>query len=121
MYKQKGLTLISWIVILVFVLFQVVAAMRIAPEYIADASIKSMLERLTTDIEATGLTNKKLRSLLEKRLSIINIYSIHSEDIKIIKGRGEQVITIDYEPRGTLIGNLDYIIKFHHQAKVTSR
>ncbi|HHO59621.1 MAG TPA: DUF4845 domain-containing protein [Thiotrichales bacterium] len=120
MHKQKGMTLISWVVILVFILFQVVMAMKIVPVYMADTSVKSVLERLTTDIDAKGLTNKKLKTLIEKRLRINNVYEIEPEDIKITKGRGEQHITIDYEPRGNLMGNLDYIIKFHHEATVVS-
>jgi len=120
MHKQKGLTLISWIVVLVYILFQAVIAMKIIPEYITDRSIKSVLETMKTDPDAKGLTNKRLQILIEKRLNMNNIYSIKPEDIKIKSGRDMQVITIDYDPRGTLIGNLDYIITFHYQAKISS-
>lgn len=120
MHKQKGLTLISWIVVLVYILFQVVIAMRIIPEYITDRSVKSILKTIKTDPDAKGLTNQKLLLLVDKRLDMNNIYSIKPGDIKVKSGRDTQVITIDYVPRGTLIGNLDYIINFHYQVKIVS-
>ncbi len=120
MHKQKGLTLISWIVVLVYILFQVVIAMRVIPEYITDRSVKSMLERMKTDPDAKRLTNQQLQSLVEKRLDMNGIYSIKLGDIKVKNGRDMQIITINYVPRGKLIGNLDYIINFHYQAKIVS-
>lgn len=120
MHKQKGLTLISILIILVFVLSQVVVAMKIVPEYISDSSVKSVLGQLKTDIEAKGLTSKKLKILVIKRLRINNVYNVKPDNIKVTRGKGELKVTIDYEPRGTLFGNLDYIIKFHHEVVVPS-
>ena len=41
--KQRGLTLISWLVIIIFLLFQAVIAMKVVPVYMADAGVKSIL------------------------------------------------------------------------------
>ena len=116
--NQRGLTLISWIVIIVFLLFQGVIAMNVLPVYMTDASVKNILEKLPDDSVAKEKTPSELKTLILKRLSMNSIYTVKPEYIKVKKGRGENIVTIEYEPRGKLIGNLEYIVNFKHEARV---
>lgn len=118
MGKQQGLTLISWVIVLVFLLFQGVIAMKIIPVYLTDSSVSSIMEGLSTDVEARGLTTSRLKVLVAKRLRVNSVYSIKPESIVVKKGRDDNIVTIDYEPRGTLFKNLEYIVSFHHEARV---
>jgi len=119
--KQGGLTLISWIVIIVFLLFQGVIAMNVIPVYMTDATVTSILDELPDDAGAQRASTKELKKLIEKRFSINNVYSIKTSDIKIKKGRGEKIVLLHYEPRGKLIGSLDYIVTFDHEVRVLTR
>ena len=119
--KQKGLTLISWIVILVFLLFQGVIAMNVLPVYMTDSTIKKMMSSLPTDANLRGMQPSQLKNLVAKRLSINSVYTVKPEHISVKKGRGAHLIVIEYEPRGKLIGNLDYIVSFRHEAKIEIR
>jgi hypothetical protein len=119
--QQQGLTMISWIVVIVFLLFQGVIAMNVIPVYMTDSSVKSIMEELPNDANARDKPPNQLKALVAKRLSINSIYSIKPENIKVVKGRGENIVTIEYEPRGKLIGNLDYIVSFKHEAKIPAR
>ena len=118
MGKQHGLTLISWVIVLVFLLFQGIIAMKIIPVYLTDSSVTNIMEGLKTDVEARGLTTKKLKNLVAKRLRVNSVYSIKPDDIVVKKGRDENIVTIDYEPRGVLFKNLEYIVSFHHEARI---
>ncbi len=118
--KQKGLTLISWIIILVFLLFQAVIAMNVIPVYLTDSNITKIMKALPHDSNAKGLTPYHLKNLVAKRLNINSIYSVKAEHITIQSGRGEHLVIIEYEPRGKLIGNLDFIVSFRHEAKVSA-
>jgi hypothetical protein len=118
MKRQQGLTVISWIVIIAFLGFQGVLALNIIPVYINDASVKSMMSGLETDESVRGMDARKLNQIIIKRLKINNIYSIKKDNITIKKTKNDYQVNIDYEPRGTLIGNLDYIVTFKHQANI---
>ena len=118
--KQRGMTMISTLVIIVFLLFQGVMALNIIPVYLTDSSVKDLVAALPDDHNAQGLTPKKLRELLIKRFRINNIYDI-DDAIVVKKGRGENIVTIEYEPRGKLIANLDFIVTFSHEARVPAR
>ncbi len=119
--KQGGLTFLSWIIVLVFLLFQGVIAMNVLPVYITNSSVKKIMEVLPSDSKARGLTTRDLKVLLAKRLSINSIYDVTAEHITVKKKRDYNNVTIEYEPRGKLIGNLDYIVSFKHEAKVSTK
>jgi hypothetical protein len=118
MKRQQGLTVISWIVIIAFLGFQGVLALNVIPVYINDASIKSMLSSMEKDQTIRGKDARNLNDIIIKRLKINNIYSVKKDNITIKKTKSNYQINIDYEPRGTLVGNLDYIITFHHEAEI---
>ena len=119
--NQRGLTMISWLVVIVFLMFQGVIAMNVLPVYLTDQSVKTLMEALPNDAMARESSPKELKVLISKRLSMNSVYSIKPEFIKVKKGKGENIATIQYEPRGKLIGNLEYIVSFNHEAKVPTR
>jgi hypothetical protein len=118
--RQRGMSLISWIIVIAFLLFQGIMAMKIIPVYINDASVSSIMKELPDDSTLSHASSKKIRETIEKRLKINNIYDIGRSDIVIRRARGGYTVTLDYEPRGTLFGNLDYIISFNHEVTITS-
>ena len=121
MKKQKGLTLISWLAIIAVVLFNAIIAMNVVPVYLNDHSVKSLMEALETDSSVRGATPKKIKDTITKRLRVNNVYSVTKDNIVIKISKNDYVITIVYEPRGRLIGSLDYIITFKHEARVAAR
>jgi hypothetical protein len=121
MKKQKGLTLISWLAIIAVVLFNAIIALNVVPVYLNDHSVKTLMQGLETDSTVRGATPKKLKEIITKRLRINNIYSVNKDHITIKKYKNDYVITIEYEPRGRLVGSLDYIVSFKHEARVPLR
>jgi hypothetical protein len=121
MKKQKGLTLISWLAIIAVVLFNAIIAMNVVPVFLNDHSVKSMMEGLETDTSLRGATPKKIKETITKRLRVNNVYSVSKDNINIKLEKTHYLITIEYEPRGKLVGSLDYIVSFKHQARVLAR
>jgi hypothetical protein len=121
MKKQKGLTLISWLAIIAVVLFNAIIAMNVVPVYLHDHSVKTLMQNLETDSAVQGATPKKIKEIITKRLRINNIYSINKDHIAIKKTKSGYLVTIEYEPRGRLVGNLDYIVSFKHEATLPVR
>jgi len=119
--NQQGLTMISTVVVIIFLLFQAVIAMNVIPVYMTDSSVKKIMEELPNDKVAKNASSKKLKAIVAKRLSINSIYTIKPDNITVKKGRGENIVTIDYEPRGKLIGSLEYIVHFEHEARIETR
>lgn len=121
MKKQKGLTLISWLAIIGLLLFNAIIAMNVVPVYINDHSVKSLMQNLENDASLRGATPKKIKDIIAKRLRVNNVYSISKDNIKLLKSKEGYVVSIEYEPRGRLIGSLDYIVSFSHEAIIPTK
>ena len=104
MKKQKGLTLISWLGILAIVLFNGIIALNVVPVYINDHSVKTLMQNLEMDSSLRGATPKKIKDTITKRLRVNNVYSINNDHISLTKSKNDYIVTIEYEPRGKLIG-----------------
>ena len=120
--KQRGVTLLSWIIIIMFILFQAIMAMNVLPAYMTDSTVKTIIEKLPEDQAVKNKTAKEVRAIILKRFRINSIYGLEGKNVvKVKKGRDGVIVKVKYEPRGTLIGNLEYIISFEHEAIISSR
>ena len=84
---------------------------------------REFLKKIRTIQESSdkiGVTDFPVNTVKPKKDNINSIYSVTAEHITIQSGRGSHIVIIEYEPRGKLIGNLDYIISFRHEAKVSA-
>lgn len=113
--------MLSMIVIIIFLLFQVVIAMNVIPVYITDQNVKKIMQELPNDPNSRGLSPRELKIQIAKKLRMNSVNGIKTDNIAIKAGRGVNIVSIDYEPRGKLIGNLDFIVSFSHEAEVASR
>jgi hypothetical protein len=119
--RQRGMTMLSWAVVIAFLLFQGIMAMKIVPVYLSDSSVSTIMKNLSDDASLKEASSAKIREVITKRLKINNIYNITKDDIKIQRAQGGYLVTIEYEPRGKLVGNLEFIISFKHEALIASR
>jgi len=121
-HRQQGMTMVSWLVVIAFLLFQGIIALNIVPVYLTNSSVGNIFENLRSDAEVRGKTPVDIQKIIMKRLKVNNIYQgIDKKQIKIKKAKGYYEVVLEYEPRGTLIGNLEYIVAFKHEAKIPLR
>jgi len=118
MNKQKGMTAIGMVIMVAIVGFNVLVAINVAPTYFTDSNIASLWKSLETDQTLIGQSSKRIRKIVIKRLKVNNVYGIKKEDVVIKKVKGFYIVTLEYEPRGKIVGSLDYIMTFKHEARV---
>ena len=118
MNKQKGMTMIGWIILIAIIGFNGLVAINVAPTYFTDSNVTSLWANLETDSTLEGLSVKKLRKAVIKRLKVNNVYDVSLDDIEITKEKEFYLVELEYEPRGKIIGSLDYIMTFSHEARI---
>jgi hypothetical protein len=118
--QQRGMTMISWLIILSAIGFTAYIMLKIIPMYISGFNSYSSLESMTKE---RGLTNKSLseiRDMLWRRLDINMVSDITKNDIYVSKGKGQINIEIDYEVREKVLGNLDVVAHFNKTVSVST-
>ncbi len=121
--KQAGLTMISWVVILGLVGVQAVLALRIIPVYLNYSSVRTVMNELPQAPEVRNASVKTLDELFRKRLKINNLYELarDKEAFQFKKTAGGYTLVANYEERGPIVGNLEFVATFKHQVEIRTR
>ncbi len=120
--KQQGITLMSFLVVLVVAGFFALMAMKLFPMYNEFFSVKSVMGELAKQPNSASMTPAQVQADLDRRFNISYIESVDlKKHVKIIRGSGgrSSQLNIAYEVRKPLLGNLDVVGKFEHSVDLS--
>jgi hypothetical protein len=109
--RQRGLTLVGFLIILALVLFVAYLGMKIVPIYLNHYSVVSSMKSLAEEPGADTMSEARLRDLLSRKFETSYVDHVSPRDIRIERGRSLRIIA-EYEVREDLIGNLDVLVSF---------
>jgi hypothetical protein len=113
MRKQRGVTMIGWIFLLIPVAVVLYAGIRIGPEYLNYYKVVTAMKETAKQLEANeALTPQSIRSSLEKRFDTGYIDEPNVKDIVISKIDGGWEMKAEYETMVPLFGNLYLLADF---------
>ena len=119
--KQRGMTMLGFLMVLCLGIFFAYCAMKIVPMYIEFYSVKQALKGLADDKELAGASKEEVRTRYLKRLEMSYADHVKKMDaLKFESGDGGLKLIVDYERREPLFANLDVVGKFHTE-KVMAR
>lgn len=110
--KQKGLSGISIMAILVVVAFGAIIFLKIMPIYFDSFKVGDVVSSLK---EVRGLGDKgisEIRKMVLKRLDVNMVTDVVKEDIIVEKSKNTVFIDVEYEVRKVMFGNLDIVVRF---------
>ena len=110
--KQGGLTFISLLVILAIGVFFTLLGIKMVPTYLENFAIKEVLANVEQDRHSRDMSGVKLKDNLMKRFKINGVYDFPRDRIKIEKVKGGRRITVDYEVRKPVAGNVYVVMSF---------
>lgn len=112
--KQRGMSMLGFLMVLCLVIFFAFCAMKIVPMYIEFYSVKQALKGLAGDQGLAGATKEKIREMYLRRLEMSYADHVKKMDaLRFESGDGGVKMVVDYERRETLMANLDVVGKFH--------
>ena len=112
--KQRGMTMLGFLMVLCLGIFFAYCAMKIVPMYIEYYSVKEALKGLSNDAELAGASKDKIRERYMRRLDMSYAENVKKMDaMKFESTDGGLKMIVDYERREPLFANLDVVGKFH--------
>ncbi len=115
--REAGLSLISWLIVIVVVGLIVFAAFRVVPAYIESARIGSALASIKQDARTKSVG--ELRTELSNQLMIDSLGNLDVNQFKFTRNGERLTISIDKPIEKSWIGNLGFVIHSHHSITVT--
>ncbi|MFP7723758.1 DUF4845 domain-containing protein [Lysobacter sp. A3-1-A15] len=110
---QRGMTLISFIIVLAVVGVFVYMGMKLIPMYSEYYAVKRALASLKADPGAANASPALVRDLFFRKLYVSYADNVKREHLKVERRDAGYQLTVDYEIRKPLIYNLDIVGKFH--------
>lgn len=121
MQKQRGMTLIGWVLVLGLIAFFATLAIRIVPMYQEYYGVIKIMESMRNELKQNNLTKNQVELLLERKFDTGYISSVKKENMEILRGKNSAYITkiiLDYEVRKHFMAQIDLIGHFHKEIDV---
>ncbi len=111
-HRQRGVSKIGLLMLLVFITGFLTAGLKVAPLYVDHNLITGICQELIENGEAANMTVSDVRNRVANSLRINNVTGFELSNIGLRRGNGVPIITVAYERRVELIANLDVVAKF---------
>jgi hypothetical protein len=96
--RQRGVTAIGWLILLIPFAVIIYAGIRLAPVYLNYMSVARSMSALTDEYRTGGATPDAIRSSLQKRFDVESVDYPAVKDINITRvGQGWQVEAAYYD------------------------
>ena len=116
-HKQRGLTLIGFVLMLVALVFVAYVGMKTIPIYINYYSVVRAMDGMADTPGYKRKTPLQIRDGLKDRLYVSYMDDLKDKDIKITRSNGVN-LRVAYEVREPILGNLDIIVSFDRSVKL---
>lgn len=110
--KQQGMTAISFIILLMIFGFIGMIAVKLFPVYLEHFKVSSALKGMANDQRAKDASDDEIKETIMKKLQIDDVDSLSKDDIEVSSTRDGRTVTIEYESRINILGNVDAVVKF---------
>ena len=110
--RQRGITAIGWLVLLIPFAIVVYAGIRLAPVYLNYMKVSRSLNDLTSEFQTGGATPDTIRNALSKHFEIDEVDYPKLKDISISRdGRGWEVEAA-YDDQAPLFAHITLEVEF---------
>lgn len=117
--RQRGLTAMGGLLVLVLIVAGITLTLKLAPHYIDYYTMQSVLDGLPAE-EMRSVSRTGLQDMLEKRFKINNLRDFKIRDIiSLERSREGTVLQLRYERREHLFFNIDVVITFEKRYEYT--
>lgn len=119
--KQRGISLMGWLVILILAGFFASIAFKVLPHYMDNRA----LDKVISSVDREAATGLRIRSVgefynhVEKNMQINNIRDLKAADIMEIRAEGADFyVHLEYEVREKILKNIDLVVSFDKEYRV---
>lgn len=117
--SQKGLSVLSWLVVLAVVAFFASTAFKILPHYLDYMSMEKMITSVETDKALEIRSVGEFYAHVAKGMQVNSIRDLDlKEALKVKVENNEFLAHLKYEKREPLIENLDLVVHFDKEFRV---
>lgn len=112
--KQRGITLVSFVLVMVVIGFFVYMGMVLGPAYSEYYGVVKSMKDLANQPESDKMDLSRLQINLQKYFDVGYVDSVEGKNLKLLRNKDKNEIDMNYEVRKPFIYNIDFILKFDY-------
>jgi Tfp pilus assembly major pilin PilA len=118
--RQRGMTLIGWLIVLGLIAFFSLLAIRLVPVYLDNYKVRGTLASLKEEPYITQKAPEEIRRLIERRLDINMVETVQAKDFKIERKDGRTAVYTEYEVQRPFLGNVSLLVRFNNRVEMVA-
>ena len=114
-HRERGITFLGWVVLLLPVALVVYAAIRLTPVYLEYMKIARTLEQVAEEFKGDTLEARNIRLAIERRFDIESVTVLNARDaadVKIQKDGAGYTVQAAYTDSAPFISNISLLVEF---------
>jgi hypothetical protein len=120
--KQKGMSVLGWLLILAIVAFLASTAFKIIPHYLDFFSLEKIISSVETEKALEIRTIPDFYSHVSKGMQVNGIRDLDLDKaLKVTLENNEFQAHLQYEKREPLVENLDLVVRFDKEFRVRAQ
>jgi hypothetical protein len=114
MRKQRGVTAIGWVFLLIPMALTLYAGIRVGPVYLNYWRVVDAMEKTASEFKGEETINPtQVKNSLAKRFDIGYVEGMTEKDIDVHKGDQGWQMTTEYEGVAPLFSNVNIVVAFN--------
>lgn len=117
-HRERGVTFLGWVVILLPVALVLYAGIRLTPIYLEYMKVAKTLEQVSEEFKGEVIEPRALRVAIERRFDVEDITAIGRDEVKITKEGSGYTIQAAYSATAPLLSNVYLLVDFNKVVSV---
>jgi hypothetical protein len=119
--RQRGITLISFILVLVVIGFFGYMGMVLGPAYNEYYGVVKAMNYVAKSTEPGDTDYGSMVKALDRQFNVGYVDSVEGKQAKLIRDKSGNLLSMDYEVRKPFLYNIDFVLKFAYSVPLGSK
>lgn len=116
--RQRGVTLLGWVIILSLVIGGALFAMNIVPVYLTHFSVKAAMLHTAKQSGVSSEPPKRIIDMVMKQLDINSVYGFDQKNLTVTPKTDHLELAATYDVIKPMVGNLSALVSFDEKVKI---
>lgn len=117
-HRQRGMTMISWILVAAVVGFIATFGLKLIPIYLEQIRLNNVMEAVQKDFAVGGATPRTVRESVANKMAVNDIRAVKSSDLIVRNEDGVMTAGFEFEQRTNFMANIDLVVRYENFVEV---
>lgn len=119
--KQRGITLIGFVIGLIVVCFFGYMGMVLGPAYTEYYGVRKAMNFVASSKTPNATDYDDMKRGLDRQFNVGYVESVSGKDAKLIREKTGNILSMEYEVRKAFVYNIDFMVKFKYAVPLGSK